>query len=121
MDKIKVGIIGGAGYAGGELIRLLLNHPFTELMYVHSRSHAGNRIASVHTDLLGDTEQLFTDTLSDQVDLVFLCLGAGESKKMIHQIPGHIKVIDLSQDFRIDTATERSFVYGLPELNRDDL
>jgi N-acetyl-gamma-glutamyl-phosphate reductase len=119
MNKISVGIIGGAGYTGGELIRLLINHAWVEIAYVHSRSHAGKLVSLVHTDLLGDTLLTFTDKISDAVDLVFLCLGHGESKKIIHELGAHIKIIDLSQDFRIENPAERSFVYGLPELNRD--
>lgn len=123
-NKIKVGIIGGAGYTGGETIRLLLNHPAVELSFIHSRSNAGNPLYSAHPDLQGETELKFTDTLQQDVDVVFLCLGHGESKKFLqeNQIDNKIKVIDLSQDFRLgESVNGRSFVYGLPELNRKEI
>jgi N-acetyl-gamma-glutamyl-phosphate reductase len=120
--KIKAGIVGGAGYTGGETIRLLLNHPHVELVFVHSRSNAGNPLYSAHPDLRGDTELTFTDSLAHTADVVFLCLGHGESKKFLQDnpFPAGVKIIDLSQDFRLgETAGDRTFVYGLPELNRD--
>jgi N-acetyl-gamma-glutamyl-phosphate reductase len=120
--RIKVGIVGGAGYTGGETIRLLLNHPYAELVFVHSRSNAGNPIHTVHSDLLGDTPLRFSDTINQSVDVLFLCLGHGESRKFLQENPIDLKVkiIDLSQDFRLgESAPERSFVYGLPELNRE--
>jgi N-acetyl-gamma-glutamyl-phosphate reductase len=123
MKKIKAGIIGGAGYTGGETIRLLLNHPHAELTFVHSRSNAGNPLHDAHPDLIGETQLTFTDTLQD-VDVVFLCLGHGESKKFLAEssISTETKIIDLSQDFRLgESAGERIFVYGLPEINRDSL
>lgn len=124
--KIRAGIIGGAGYTGGELIRLLMHHPAVELVFVHSRSHAGKPIASVHQDLLGDTDLLFTDQLSEKgTEVLFLCLGHGESKRFLSEtlLPNEIRIIDLTNDFRLqNTATPPvyngvSFVYGLPELN----
>lgn len=121
-QKIKVGIIGGAGYTGGETIRLLLNHPQVELVFVHSRSNAGNPLYSAHPDVQGDTDLKFTDSLQHQVDVVFLCLGHGESKKFLQENPidASIKVVDLSQDFRLgENLPGRDFVYGLPELNRE--
>jgi N-acetyl-gamma-glutamyl-phosphate reductase len=124
MEKIKVGIIGGAGYTGGETIRLLLNHPLVELIFVHSRSNAGNPLHTVHADLIGETDICFSDSISSDVDLVFLCLGHGESKKFLeeNQLPHSVRVIDLSQDFRLVTSfADRSVVYGLPELNRDKI
>ena len=123
-SKIKAGIIGGAGYTGGETLRLLLNHPNVELVFVHSRSNAGNPLSSVHLDLLGDTDLKFTDNLEHDVDVVFLCLGHGESKKFLQEnhIANKTKVIDLSQDFRLgESINGRSFVYGLPELNREEI
>lgn len=120
--KIKVGIIGGAGYTGGEMIRLLLNHPDVTISYVHSRSNAGNPLYAVHADLLGETEQLFTGELSNDIDVMFLCLGHGESKKFVEatDIADHVKIIDLSQDFRLgETVKGRTFIYGLPEMQRD--
>lgn len=123
-NKIKAGIVGGAGYTGGETIRLLLNHPDVELTFVHSRSNAGNPLHSVHPDLVGDTDLKFTDTLQPQVNVLFLCLGHGESKKFLQENPldSKVKVIDLSQDFRLgESITGRSFVYGLPELNKAEI
>ena len=120
--RIKAAIIGGAGYTGGEMIRLLLNHPDVAISFVHSRSNAGNPLYAVHADLLGETEQLFTGELSSDIDVMFLCLGHGESKKFLEatEVAAHVKVIDLSQDFRLgETVSERTFVYGLPEMQRD--
>jgi len=122
MKTIRAGIVGGAGYTGGEAIRLLLNHPNVELVFVHSRSNAGNALYSVHADLQGDTTLRFTDSLAHTVDVAFLCLGHGESKKFLQDnpFPASVKVIDLSQDFRLgDALPDRKFVYGLPELNKD--
>lgn len=126
MVKIKAGVIGGAGYTGGELIRLLLNHPGVEVSFIHSRSNAGKPIHSVHQDLIGDTELTFTDKLSDNIDVLFLCLGHGESKKFLTEskISDKIKVIDLANDFRLEAQSSignRQFVYGLPELNRNKI
>lgn len=122
--KIKAGIIGGAGYTGGETIRLLLNHPDVTLTFVHSRSNAGNPLHSAHADLIGETSLTFSDTIDQQVDVLFLCLGHGESKKFLEEnkINSSIKVVDLSQDFRLgDTIPGRDFVYGLPELNKEKI
>lgn len=121
--KIKVGIIGGAGYTGGELIRLLINHPHVELSYIHSRSNAGQPVHSVHQDMIGETELKFTADLNDNIDALFLCLGHGESKKFLEEnnIPDSVKIIDLANDFRLSSQSEignRKFIYGLPELNR---
>lgn len=120
--KIRIGIIGGAGYTGGETIRLLLNHPHAELVFIHSRSNAGNPLYSAHPDLKGETELKFTDTLQQDVDVIFLCLGHGESKKFLAENPfvESVRVIDLSQDFRLgETVNGRTFVYGLPEMNKN--
>jgi len=120
--KIKAGIVGGAGYTGGETIRLLINHPYVELTFVHSRSNAGNPLSSAHPDLVGDTSLKFTDSLQHDVDAIFLCLGHGESKKFLSENPiqPSVKIIDLSQDFRLgETVSGRDFIYGLPELQRD--
>ncbi len=124
MGKIKVGIIGGAGYTGGELIRLLLNHPGAAISFIHSRSNAGQAVHSVHQDLVGETEMAFTGELSNDIDVLFLCLGHGESKKFLseNRIAEKIKVIDLANDFRLAAQARtgsRNFVYGLPELNRE--
>ncbi len=128
MIKVKAGIIGGAGYTGGELIRLLLNHPGVETTFIHSRSNAGKMVSFIHQDLIGDTELNFTNDLSvleeGEVDVLFLCLGHGESTKFLsdNKIGDHLKVIDLANDFRLaesSTFENRNFVYGLPEINRD--
>lgn len=120
--RIRVGIVGGAGYTGGEMIRLLLNHPDVSISFVHSRSNAGNPLYAVHADLLGETERSFTAELSNDIDVMFLCLGHGESKKFLEatDVAPHVKIIDLSQDFRLGESVKgREFVYGLPELQRD--
>jgi N-acetyl-gamma-glutamyl-phosphate reductase len=126
MKKIKIGIIGGAGYTGGELIRLLVNHPGVTLSYIHSRSNAGKPVTSVHHDLVGDIDLIFSGQLSNDVDALFLCVGHGEAKKFLeaNEVPAHIKIIDLSQDFRLDSNSNfqsRKFIYGLPELNKDKI
>ena len=122
--SIKAGIIGGAGYTGGELIRLLINHPHASVSFIHSRSNAGKAVHSVHQDLLGDTNLKFTGELNQDIDVLYLCVGHGEAKKFLseNKIADNIKIIDLSQDFRLGHSGQignRSFVYGLPELNRD--
>ena len=121
---IKAGIIGGAGYTGGELIRLLLIHPGVNISFIHSRSNAGQPVSSVHQDLSGETDLQFTDEIKNDIDVLFLCLGHGESKKFLTQnsIPDFIKIIDLANDFRLSQDSKlgnRQFVYGLPELNRE--
>ncbi len=127
MEKIKIGIIGGAGYTGGELIRLLIHHPNADLSLIHSRSNAGKPVAAVHPDLLGDTSLSFTNDITllenGALDVVFLCLGHGESTKFLteNKIAENVKVIDLANDFRMEENARfagREFVYGLPELNR---
>jgi N-acetyl-gamma-glutamyl-phosphate reductase len=128
--KIQAGIIGGAGYTGGEMIRLLINHPDVAITFIHSRSHAGHAVSAVHTDLAGETDLAFSDNLQQlndgSADVVFLCVGHGEAKKFLAANPVHEKtnVIDLSQDFRLRNnaaMNERQFVYGLPELNREEI
>ena len=119
---IKVGIIGGAGYTAGELIRLLLHHPEAEIAFVHSTSNAKNLLTDVHEGLLGETEMKFTDRLPlKSVDVLFLCMGHGKSAEFLaeHQVPQSVKVIDLAQDFRI--AGTHDYVYGLPELNKAEI
>lgn len=116
---IKAGIIGGAGYTAGELIRILLNHPDVELIWVNSSSNAGNPVSSVHQGLIGETDLIFTSsTPFNEVDVIFFCTPHGESKKFIesHDIPEDLKIVDLSQDFRIEG--DHDFIYGLPEINR---
>jgi N-acetyl-gamma-glutamyl-phosphate reductase len=125
-NKIKAGIIGGAGYTGGEMLRLLLHHPQVAIQFVHSRSNAGEPVSAVHKDLLGDTDLRFAAALQDEVDVLFLCVGHGEAKKFLEEQPvaAEVKVIDLSQDFRLPVNAqqgERHFVYGLPEVNREKI
>ena len=141
LGVIKAGIIGGAGYTGGEMIRILVNHPNVEIAFVNSTSNAGNLVSDVHTDLIGDTDLRFTNrtdfdalfkTSPSGGDLdgavLFLCVGHGDAKKFLaaHPVNEHIKIIDLSQDFRLKASSLPSgegwggvFIYGLPELNRD--
>jgi N-acetyl-gamma-glutamyl-phosphate reductase len=126
MKKIRIGITGGAGYTGGELIRILLNHPNAELVFVQSKSHAGQLLSVVHQDLAGDTQIQFSENSSSDIDLLFLCVGHGEARKYLEDNPSEpeVRIIDLSQDFRIESnnhisASGRPFIYGLPELNRD--
>ncbi|MEP2667634.1 MAG: N-acetyl-gamma-glutamyl-phosphate reductase [Cyclobacteriaceae bacterium] len=123
-SKIKAGIVGGAGYTGGETLRLLVNHPNVEIAFVQSRSQAGKKVAELHRDLLGDCDLIFSDTHQHEVDVVFLCLGHGESKVFLADanIPFRTKIIDLSQDFRLgEKSGERDFIYGLPELQKDKI
>ncbi|WP_316825714.1 N-acetyl-gamma-glutamyl-phosphate reductase [Pedobacter miscanthi] len=126
MNKIKAGIIGGAGYTGGEMLRILVNHPNVEIAFVNSTSNAGNLISDVHTDLIGDTDLKFVSDIPQDIDVLFLCIGHGDAKKFLAANPvnENIKIIDLSQDFRLhekSTFEKREFVYGLPELNRDKI
>ena len=119
---VRVGIIGGAGYTGGEAIRILLNHPEAELVFVHSNSNAGNRLCDVHVDLLGETDMRFTGELRTDVDALLLCVGHGDARKFLEAtpLPDSVRVIDLSQDFRLSASSSiggRRFVYGLPEMN----
>ncbi len=123
---IRVGIVGGAGYTGGEMLRILLNHPAVDLVFVHSRSNAGAPIHTLHGDLFGETDLRFSSELNENIDVLFLCVGHDEAKTFLlgNKIKKTIKIIDLSQDFRLskDAETEgRKFVYGLPELNRDEI
>ncbi len=128
MKKIRIGITGGAGYTGGELIRILLQHPQADVLFVQSKSNAGQPLSSVHQDLAGDTEMKFTETLSQDIDVLFLCLGHGETRKFLSDNPmnADIRLIDLSQDFRLASNNYLSdkpkpFIYGLPELNREEI
>lgn len=125
-EKIKVGIVGSAGYTGGELIRLLINHPYAHIVYAHSESNGGKPISSVHFDLLGETDLNFSAELNDEIDVLFLCVGHGNAKKFLtnNSIPQHIRIIDLSQDFRLSANSNfqgKDFVYGLPELQREKI
>ena len=129
---IKVGILGAAGYTGGELTRLLLNHPEAEIVFANSESNAGNLVADVHEGLDGETDMRFTaDMPFDKADVLFFCFGHGKSEAFLkeHNVPEGVKIIDLAQDFRLapekavktqhPTPQAHDFVYGLPELNRD--
>ena len=118
---IKTGILGAAGYTGGELIRLLLNHPEAEIVFANSESNAGNLVADVHEGLYGDTDTRFTNEMPfDKVDVVFFCFGHGKSEQFLreHTIPASVKIIDLAQDFRLE-APDNDYVYGLPEINHE--
>src|SRR5665213_611479 len=102
-SKVKVGIIGGAGYTGGELIRILINHPSADIIYIHSKSNAGKEVSSVHQDLLGETNLKFSHEIGHNIDVLFLCVGHGDSLTFMEEndIPKNIKIISLSQDFRL--------------------
>ena len=119
---IRVGILGAAGYTGGELIRLLLNHPEAEIVFANSESNAGNLVSDVHEGLIGDTTLRFTNQMPfEQVDVVFFCFGHGKSEQFLkeHTIPANVKIIDLAQDFRI--RGEHDYIYGLPEINKEEI
>ena len=131
MSAIKAGIIGGAGYTGGEMIRILINHPKVEMSFVHSKSNAGKFLYQVHEDLAGDTDQKFSADWHSKVDVLFLCVGHGEAKKFLEEHASGLsstRIIDLSQDYRLHKDGQRptlpgfadhAFIYGLPELNRE--
>lgn len=119
---IKIGILGAAGYTGGELIRILLNHPEAEIVFANSESNAGNLVSDVHEGLIGDTDLCFTDQMPfDKVDVVFFCFGHGKSEAFLkeHTIPDNVKIIDLAQDFRI--KGNHDYIYGLPEIYRSEI
>ena len=119
---VKVGILGAAGYTGGELIRLLIHHPQVEIVFANSESNAGNKVYDVHEGLLGDTELEFTSEMPfDQVDVVFFCFGHGKSEAFLkeHDIPANVKIIDMAQDFRI--KGDHDYVYGLPEIHKEEI
>ena len=128
--NIKVGIIGGAGYTGGELIRILLNHPQVTLQFVHSKSNAGKLVSSVHHDLIGETDMEFAEDISTKIDVLFLCVGHGDAKTFLAEFGDFLKginIIDLSQDYRLlnngqqPSFNNQPFVYGLPELNKEQI
>lgn len=130
MRQVRAGIIGGAGYTGGEMIRLLINHPGVDIKFIHSKSNAGKYVYEVHEDLLGDTELKFDESWHNEIDVVFLCVGHGEAKKFLDESGSGLDgvlIIDLSQDYRLHSGGERPrvnghpFVYGLPELNREEI
>ena len=121
-SAIKVGILGAAGYTGGELIRLLLNHPKAEIVFANSESNAGNLVSDVHEGLVGETDLRFTAEMPfEEVDVVFFCFGHGKSEQFLkeHSIPANVKIIDLAQDFRIKGSHD--YIYGLPETHRDQI
>lgn len=131
---VKVGILGAAGYTGGELIRLLINHPEAEIVFANSESNAGNLVAEVHEGLYGETDLKFTAEMPfDQVDVIFFCFGHGKSEVFLkeHNVPENVKIIDLAQDFRLapetvvatqqPTPAAHDFVYGLPEINESKI
>jgi len=123
-DRIKAGVIGGAGYTGGETLRLLLGHPYADVVFVQSRSQAGKPVTSTHPDLLGETDLIYSSDFNQQGDVLFLCLSHGESKKLVSEnsFPPSTRIIDLGNDFRLgDKADGREFVYGLPEFQRDKI
>ncbi|NLO71801.1 MAG: N-acetyl-gamma-glutamyl-phosphate reductase [Porphyromonadaceae bacterium] len=120
---IKVGIVGGAGYTAGELIRILIHHPAVEIAFINSKSNAGNPVTAVHSGLIGETDLVFTDKLFiNQIDVLFLCTAHGDSVKFLeaNSVPKELKIIDLSTDFR-HFRDDHDFVYGLPELNKDKI
>lgn len=120
---IRTGIIGGAGYTAGELLRLLLNHPDVEIAWIHSSSNAGRNVTDIHQGLIGESYHRFTDTpVWEDVDVVFLCMAHGNARRFLeeNQVPARVKIIDLSNDYRISDGSH-DFVYGLPELNRKPL
>ena len=125
-EKISIGIIGGAGYTGGELIRLLVNHPNADIVFINSKSNAGNNVSEIHQDLIGETGLKFSADLHSDIDVLFLCVGHGDAEKFLEANPiaENVKIIDLSQDFRLaqnSTFGSRVFVYGLPELNKQQI
>ena len=126
--SVKVGILGAAGYTGGELIRLLLNHPQAEIVFANSESNAGNPVSDVHEGLIGETDLCFTSEMPfDKVDVVFFCFGHGKSEQFLkeHTIPANVKIIDLAQDFRVKNEELKvknyDFTYGLPETHREQI
>ena len=119
---LRVGILGAAGYTGGELIRLLLNHPQAEIVFANSESNAGNLVSDVHEGLIGETDLRFTSEMPfDQVDVAFFCFGHGKSEQFLkeHTIPANVKIIDMAQDFRI--KGDHDYVYGLPEIHKEEI
>lgn len=121
---IRVGIVGSAGYTGGELLRVLIYHPEVEIVFANSASNAGNKVYAVHNDLFGDTELTFSADFHSDIDVLFLCVGHGDARKCLEANPvaDRVKIIDLSQDYRLRANTaygEKQFIYGLPELNKE--
>jgi len=130
ISKIKIGIVGASGYTGGELIRLLINHPGSELIFAHSNVNLGKYISDIHQDLVGELNLKFVSEIDQNIDVLFLCLGHGNSNEFLEKntINPEIRIIDLSQDFRLEnsfikqsTNNTRPFVYGLPELQKEKI
>ncbi len=126
INKIKVGVVGGAGYTGGELLRLLVNHPKADIDFVYSSTRSGKPISETHPDLVGILDDPFSGELNPEIDLLFLCMGHGNSSTFLHEhsINDNTKIIDLSNDFRLAADRQflgRSFVYGLPEANKNNI
>jgi len=121
-NKIRVGIVGSAGYTGGELLRILVFHPRTEIVFAHSNSNAGNPVSKIHSGLFGITDLKFSSALREDIDVLFLCVGHGQASVFLEEnkIAEHIKIIDLSQDFRLNKEGN-DFVYGFPELQKDKI
>lgn len=124
MEKIKVGIVGSAGYTGGELLRILIYHPHVEIVFANSASNAGKKVYEVHNDLFGDTELSFNSDFHSNIAVLFLCVGHGDARKFLEEnnIAPEVKIIDLSQDYRLKANSiynDQKFIYGLPELNRE--
>lgn len=119
---IEAGIIGGAGYTAGELIRILLRHPEVNLNFIYSTSQAGKSVASIHQDLLGETDLIFDSEVNEDADVVFLCLGHGNSVRFLKEnsFSAKTKIVDLSTDYRIASG-DHNFIYGLPETNREEI
>lgn len=120
---IRVGIVGSAGYTGGELLRVLIYHPHVEIVFANSASNAGKKVYEVHNDLFGDTELAFSSDFHSEIDVLFLCVGHGDARKFLaaNPVDSGVKIIDLSQDYRLKENTAyqgQHFVYGLPELNK---
>jgi len=123
MTKFKIGVIGGAGYTAGELLRVLIHHPNVEIVFVNSTSNAGNPVIDVHSGLIGETDLVFTSELPfGEVDALFLCSAHTDSRKFMdnNKLPDTLKIIDLSTDYRAKSS-DHDFVYGLPELNREEI
>lgn len=120
---IRVGIIGGAGYTAGELLRILVYHPEVNLVFVHSKSQAGKKVIDIHRDLIGQIDLIFSNEFDFEIDVLFLCMGHEKSASFLseNKIPERVKIIDLSRDFRLKNNPKSDFIYGLPELNKSEI
>ena len=126
-NKIKVGIVGGSGYTGGELIRLLINHPNVDISFINSKTNTGKKVVDIHKDLIGESEIKFIGEIKD-CDVIFFCLGHNKSEEFLRKTPINrkTKIIDLSQDYRLEKSfigndNKRNFVYGLPDLYKTEI